>query len=290
MSEQHLCDYGCGQIAIHQFGNGKWCCSESFNKCPIIRQKKSGKTAWNKGKVYTKEERQKMSLDQTGKKHSEKTKKKIGKGSIGRVVSKETRRKLSLSQKGISRPISTIIKNRLSLNKIKALYPLLFKLEEIRYNPNNPGEKELQCHCKNHECSNSKEKGGWFTPDRHKIFDRAYALNDQGGSYIYCSDKCKNECPLYRLRYISNQDKEIFYTAEEYQTWRREVLDRAFYKCEYCENDAIYAHHSRPQKLEPGFSLDPDFGIACCKSCHYKYGHETGTECSTGNLASTICR
>jgi hypothetical protein len=41
---------------------------------------------------------------------------------------------------------------------------------------------------------------------------------------------------------------------------------------------------------EPIFILDPDYGIACCEKCHYKYGHKTGTECSTGNLANVICK
>jgi len=59
--------------------------------------------------------------------------------------------------------------------------------------------------------------------------------------------------------------------------------------CEYCEELATHVHHSRPQKLEPGFALDPDFGIACCESCHYKYGHKTGTECSTGQLTNAVC-
>ncbi|MHA1700707.1 MAG: hypothetical protein ACTSWK_00420 [Promethearchaeota archaeon] len=30
----NICDYGCGQEATYQFKNGKWCCSESVNKCP----------------------------------------------------------------------------------------------------------------------------------------------------------------------------------------------------------------------------------------------------------------
>ena len=30
-----LCDYGCGQEGLHQFKNGKWCCSSSKNSCPI---------------------------------------------------------------------------------------------------------------------------------------------------------------------------------------------------------------------------------------------------------------
>jgi len=34
-----LCDYGCGKPAIHQFKNGKYCCSKSFLQCINIRKK-----------------------------------------------------------------------------------------------------------------------------------------------------------------------------------------------------------------------------------------------------------
>lgn len=33
-----LCDYGCGQDAKYQLGNGKWCCKPSYNKCPRMKQ------------------------------------------------------------------------------------------------------------------------------------------------------------------------------------------------------------------------------------------------------------
>ncbi len=36
-----LCEYGCEQEAKYQFKNGKWCCSKSFSKCPMIRKKRS---------------------------------------------------------------------------------------------------------------------------------------------------------------------------------------------------------------------------------------------------------
>lgn len=36
-----LCDFGCNQEAIKQLKNGKWCCSDHYNKCPINRQKNS---------------------------------------------------------------------------------------------------------------------------------------------------------------------------------------------------------------------------------------------------------
>jgi len=36
-----LCDYNCGQEAIHQLKNGNWCCEDSVNKCPALKEKNS---------------------------------------------------------------------------------------------------------------------------------------------------------------------------------------------------------------------------------------------------------
>jgi hypothetical protein len=36
-----FCEYGCGLNAEHQLKNGKWCCSDSSNKCPNNRRKNS---------------------------------------------------------------------------------------------------------------------------------------------------------------------------------------------------------------------------------------------------------
>jgi hypothetical protein len=262
-NEQHLCDYGCGQIAIKQFVNGRWCCSDNVSKCSGIKNDISNKV---KGIKFTKEHIINMSKSKKGKKHI----------------------------KGANISYKDTIK---SLN-IK--YPLFSKIEEMRYDPNYPYERVLQFHCKNHNCKNSKEKDGWFTPTYIQRYERIRSINlGAGAGYLYCCNKCKEECPLYakKIDVIIKEDKiraghikEELYTSVEYDTWRNEVLKRSDYLCEYCEEKANHAHHSRPQKSEPGFVLDPDFGVACCEKCHYKYGHKTGTECSTGNLASTICR
>jgi 5-methylcytosine-specific restriction endonuclease McrA len=87
---------------------------------------------------------------------------------------------------------------------------------------------------------------------------------------------------------VAQNEKEVIYTQDEYETFRQEVLKRDDYKCQYCENKAEHVHHIRPQKLEPFFSLDPDYAISVCKDCHYKYGHQD--ECSTGNIANIICK
>ena len=38
-----LCDYGCGQEATHQLGNGKWCCSKKFQGCSVVKKKRHEK-------------------------------------------------------------------------------------------------------------------------------------------------------------------------------------------------------------------------------------------------------
>lgn len=78
------CDYGCGNKARYQLGNGKWCCEEHYSKCPVLRNKNSkglkkaykegrkkphhkdhpkwGK-AWNKGKTFFTDNRISSNID-----------------------------------------------------------------------------------------------------------------------------------------------------------------------------------------------------------------------------------
>jgi hypothetical protein len=304
----HICDYGCGQEATYQLKNGKWSCVEWWGNCPAFKKVRDtwvvseetkkkqsislkGKNTWSKGKPLSKEHRKKMSgkipwnKGKTGI-YSEETLKKISAGArngplpmLGKKHTEEAKKKMSIASK-------------LTIKQIQKKYPTFSKLEEMRYEPGKEKEKVIQVHCKNNKCKNSKEKGGWFTPIRDNIFGRAIAIETYKGNdmnFIYCSEFCKAECPLYNMNGDPNRSKQLPYTQEEYKIFRITVLERENYICEYCENSATKVHHSRPQKLEPGFALDPDFGVACCDVCHYKYGHKTGTECSTGNLANKIC-
>ena len=153
----------------------------------------------------------------------------------------------------------------------------------MRYNPDKPGEKEIQVHCKNHNCRNSKEKGGWFTPTGRQIELRIYEVEKgNGGGYFYCSEKCKQECPLYNYKGGDPfKDNELSYTPGEYQIFRQHVLERDEFKCQYCGEQAEHVHHERPQKIEPFFSLDPDFAWSVCTGGHYEKAHKDNS--STGN-------
>jgi hypothetical protein len=287
-----LCDYGCRKEAKHQFKNGKWCCSKNISGCPTIKEKKG---PWNKGKsgVYSDETLTKMS--QSSKNTTPWNKNKTG------VYSDETLNLMSLSKKGkpstfkgkehskkSKKKISQ--KVRLTIKKIKNRYPFFSRIEKMRYNPDKPGEKEIQVHCKNHNCPNSKEQGGWFTPDHREISERIRQLerNDgTEGSYFYCSDRCKQECPLYRTR-GTNSFQESPYTQGEINLWKQQVLEQDNRQCQKCGiKEDLHCHHIIPVKIEPMFALDPDNGIVLCKKCHYKYGHKD--KCSTGRLSNRKC-
>jgi hypothetical protein len=217
-----------------------------------------------------------MSISQKGHFISEETKLKIKKSNQQRNISKSLRIKMGI---GI----------RLSISRIKKKYNIFFKEEEIRYNPDKNGEKEIQVHCKNHNCLNSKEMGGWFIPTKSQLSERIRQVEiGNGGSYFYCSDECKNKCPLFNIHSDPCKNTDKLYTDSEYQTFRTFVLERDNYECQFCGQKATDVHHEKPQKLEPFFALDPDFAWSCCKECHYKYGHQD--ECSTRSLSTIICK
>jgi hypothetical protein len=285
-----LCSYGCGRVAKFKFKNGNFCCCGAPQGCPAIKEKVSKK---NKNRKYSKKSIENFRNGQIGKirsydhkknisigikkskKHkkstsSEKFKEKMRKIRTGAIVSEDTRYKLSKY-------------NKFTLENFKEKYPLLFIVEEII-------EEEITgdilVHCKNHNCFNSKEKGGWFKPTYIQLYERIRNL-DRDGSYFYCCDACKKECPLYYLRTDPLKKITAQYTKEEYEIFRKFVLERDNYKCQYCGKPAEHVHHERPQKIEPFFSLDPDLAWSVCKECHYKYGHKD--ECSTGKLSTIIC-
>lgn len=281
-----LCEYGCNEEAIHQFSNGKWCCSEKWQSCPGHIERLKKKMTGENNPIF-------------GKKHSPRTKNKIRMKALGRTPwnkgiprKKSTKKILSEKLKG-REPWNKGKKAyscRRTIKQINDRYPFFSMIEEMRYNPNKK-IKEIQVRCKNHKCLNSKEMDGWFTPTSRQIELRVRALENEGQdlSYFYCSDECKDECPLFNLHpsLISNQRK--YYTSEEYEEFRNFVLKRDNYICQFCGEDGIIVHHERPQKIEPFFALDPDFAWSCCEKCHYEKGHKKGSACSTGNLANVMC-
>jgi hypothetical protein len=234
-----------------------------------------------------------MKCEVNRKKHSEML--------MDHEISDETKKKISdriieLNKKETEYKIKQSLTRRQTIENIKEKYPFFSKIEEMRYNPDKPlEEKEIQVRCKNHNCPNSKEQDGWFTPTYIQLYERIRQLEKecgQGGCYLYCSQECKIECPLYNILSDPYEERKKYknYTEEEYDFFRKYVLERDNYICQYCGKLAEHVHHERSQKLEPFFALDPDLAWSVCEKCHYKYGHKKGSECSTGNLAKRHCK
>ena len=364
-SEKHICDYGCGQEAKHQFKNGKWCCSKSHRSCPtqrtihsikvknkwkdpnsklnlisketrsnimkklwknpdsaynsvIYREKvsRASKKAWedpnSKLNSILYKEKQKHNVEKEWKNpnsglNSNLCKEKKSNGMIEKWEDLDSiynstlyRNKRSTimkkawkNQDSVFSPILFRERMRFTIEKINKKYHLFSKIEEMRYNPDKPlEEKEIQVHCKNHNCKNSKEKDGWFTPSGRQISNRIQAIENTKGfeeSNFYCSQKCKDSCLLYNTKGDLYRSNNKPYTYIELQTYNKFVLERDNNICHYCGKDATVVHHLRSQKIEPFFALDPDYAVSCCKKCHYKYGHPTGGKHSTGNIAKIVC-
>jgi len=295
-----ICDYGCGQEAIHQFKNGNWCCSLNISGCPSIREKRSGSKngMYGKIRIFSEKSRRKISnsllgnKNSLGYKHTEETKEKISNGNKGKLISKKTKNKIRETLIGhmVSDETRTKISksNKLIIEKIKEKHVFFSQIEEMRYNPDTPGEKEIQVHCKNSECEHSKEKGGWFTPIYSHLYERIRQVEHQegnGGAYFYCCQQCKDECILYNIHsdpYKKTSDKP--YTSEEYNIWKQVVLNQDNHECQKCESKKdLHCHHIHPVKTHPHLALDPTNGIVLCKKCHYEIGHKD--ECNTWNLS-----
>ena len=308
-----LCDYGCGKEATHQFKNGKWCCSREFQSCPEMKKQFMNEKNKNNLKIlrnnYKKIKTDNLCEYGCGQKakyilNNEKIccepyyskckaiRIKNSNGNKGKEGNRKghapwNKGKKDVYTKETLKKISSGARN--TIKYIKEKYLFFSKIEEMRYNPDILGE--IQVHCKNHNCKNSKEKGGWFTPTRSQINERRRCLEHQGIDYscFYCSQKCKNECPLYGKKGADPfKDQKLPYTYEELQAWKNKVKELDDSKCQICEStENIHVHHIIPQKLEPFFALDPINGICLCKECHYKYGHKD--ECSTSNIAHKQC-
>jgi len=290
-----FCDYGCGQEAKYQFKNGKWCCSSNQMQCPMVRKKNSiqiKKIHQDPNGIYNSIlYRKKLSEKKTKENHPMYGRTENQSPIYGIKRSKKT--KTLQSKKAIEKYKNNYERDKLKLTieKINRKYSFFSKIEEMRYNPDKPDEKEIQVHCKNHECENSKEKDGWFIPTKGQLSERIRALEKPYGmieNNFYCSQECKDSCLLYGLQSDPYKDNNLPYTPGELQTFRTFVLERDTYICQFCGDPATCVHHEKPQKLEPFFSLDPDYAWSCCEKCHYKKGHQD--ECSTGNLAKIVCR
>jgi len=248
-----LCEYGCNQPATHQFKNGKWCCNKLVNYCP----------SWSKN----------MGISKIGNKLSKSHKEKIKKT----MKQQHIRNKIKESNLGDKNPNWKGGYDKNNIPRYDVYADKLSYAEEIRRNKEDQNILEIKCaYC-----------GKWFIPKSSFINYRITCLNNlyRGDGRLYCSDKCKLECPIFNKTEWPEGFKEYnnFNSSREVQPQLRQLrfkIDN--YICQNChkhQNEldvALHCHHLEGIRWEPLESADIDKVITYCKNCHLEVHKKDG--------------
>jgi hypothetical protein len=232
MSNQ-LCDYGCGQIAIYQFKNGKRCCSKNTNACPAIQQK-IGQS--NKGKVRSLEVRLEQSNKMKGttvywknKNRSKETKTKISKSLKGKMIGNTNGFK-----KG-NKPWHTGTKGLLKANKTsfkKGRYRSKEEIEKAKNNHNGElhwnwkGGISCEPYCE--QWSDKEYKESIKERDGYKCLNPECDKNN----HILCIhhiDYNKKNChPLNLITVCISCNAKANYNRKWHKSWYQAIIERRY--------------------------------------------------------------
>jgi 5-methylcytosine-specific restriction endonuclease McrA/ribosomal protein L37AE/L43A len=259
----------CGEPFLKRDGKGLFCCrscSKMGSNNPIY------------GKHHTEEARRKISENSAikggelhpmyGKHHTEEAKRKIGESSKG---SKNNLWKGGVTKKNI--PLYDTYASQIEW------------IDEVRRCPENEDIMEVRCtYC-----------GKWFIPKRWGLLRRIQYLkgNISGENRLYCSERCKSVCPLYRKKpetlmredaVRSGRLSWLKMSREVQHELREMVLERDNHTCRKCgsKDKPLHCHHIEPVAINPIESADMDNCITLCIDCHREAHSKDG--CRYGQL------
>lgn len=115
--------------------------------------------------------------------------------------------------------------------------------------------------------------GKYFVPSTGDILKRVRALNGEisGDQYLYCSENCKQACPVYNQKKYPKGFK-VASSREVNSLVRQMVFERDNWTCQICgrtiKEAQLHCHHMDPVSQNPMFQNDIDSCITLCKDCH----------------------
>jgi hypothetical protein len=115
----------------------------------------------------------------------------------------------------------------------------------------------------------------WYIPTVKEVRQRIDGINKNDWCKFYCSDICKESCPIYhQVKYPKGH--KPYYNRPLQKEWASLVLEQNNneYICEICGEYGHIAHHIDPVKCNPIESADIDNGIWLCESCHLNIVHQ----------------
>jgi hypothetical protein len=115
--------------------------------------------------------------------------------------------------------------------------------------------------------------GDWYTPTVMEVHNRLNGISNNDTGYIYCSEECKEACPIFRKQLYSKGFKKAS-SREVNPVLRQLVFERDQYTCQKCFthkdklNCPLHCHHITPYIDSPMEGNDPENCITLCKDCH----------------------
>ena len=158
------------------------------------------------------------------------------------------------------------VNKRNSNAKYKSFYKKLTIDESPRLHKDNESLEVLCKYC-----------GKYFIPKNNTVNRRVSALDGRatGDGHLYCSENCKDSCPIYRqIKYPRGLKKQ---TSREVNPLIRQMcFKRDNWECQICGKSTdevqLHCHHIEGYAQNPRLGNDIENVITLCKDCH-KYTH-----------------
>jgi 5-methylcytosine-specific restriction endonuclease McrA len=135
--------------------------------------------------------------------------------------------------------------------------------------------EEPRCYSKNKKLLEVKCAycGKWILPTNLQVKNRIRVFGGilSGECRFYCSENCKQACPIYNQKLWPKGFKKAT-SREVVPLLRQLVLERDNYICQKCgatiETAQLHVHHEKSYTLNKIMANDPDNCITLCKNCH----------------------
>lgn len=127
--------------------------------------------------------------------------------------------------------------------------------------------------------------GKWFVPTTLQAKNRLQVFDGTGfgEQRFYCSEHCKQVCPIYRQHKYPKGFKKST-SREVVPLLRQLVLKRDNYTCQKCgvttETAQLHVHHEKSYTLNKIMANDPDNCLTLCKECHKEVHQQDGCKYS----------
>ena len=227
-----------------------------------------------------------------GAKHTKETIERIREVKTGTTLSEETKRKISEGNKFQRLEKHSQWKGRYRIDNIPfydTYAPQIEWCEDVRRNEEDQNILENKCtYC-----------GKWYISSLISIKQRIQALKGdlRGEHRLYCSDNCKQSCPIYGKSPDQLMREDVIRSGrlgwlelsrEVQPELRKLVLERDKYECVKCGSDGpLHCHHIYPVSIEFIESADIDNCITLCIDCHKEAHKKDG--CRLGQLRIEVC-